>query len=175
MIDYGCFYFAAPKLCSAQWFTDMMGAVGFQPNGNPEFVFTTESTDKLRVSLVENPVQWLNHCYNTIGSGLLYDLPPFTDLPNQSREGFLRAYLHECPGAVGELFGHYKADSIMRVEDLPWALVDLLTTLGIEKAGIESVRRVVPGGSFVNRTIDRTLRNRILDAERSLCEQYDFI
>jgi hypothetical protein len=180
MIDYGCFYFAAPKFCSGVWFYEMMEAAGFLmplANGRIESPFLIESTDKLKVSLVENPIKWLTQCHNAIESRMLYDLLPFTDLPSQSFEGFLRSYVHECPGAVGELFDRYKADSIIRVEDLPWALVDLLSALKVEQSRtnlITTVKRVVVSGNFTHK-IDASLRNRVLDAERSLCERYDFV
>jgi hypothetical protein len=176
MINYGSFEFACPKFCGGLWFSSMMEQAGF-PSPTPrelhqKFIGEQKS---LRVSLVRHPVRWLLMCYNC--AKLSYadiDLEPFSWLPCQTFEAFTRAYLFECPDAVSKVFSEYHADSIIRVDDLPWALVELLLCCEVDKTKALSVTRI-PGGECGHWTLDKKLYDKVMVANSDMVERYCYV
>lgn len=49
----------------------------------------------------------------------------------ESFERFILSYASVMPGAVGEMFKAYHADSYLRIEDMPWAFAELMESLEV--------------------------------------------
>jgi len=150
----------------------MMTAVGFPDHKGKDLEkgFKGES-DNLRVSVVKHPKRWLSKCFKAINDGVLIDLPPFTDLPTHSYDAFVRSYVHECPGAVSQAM-HCEADTVLRSEDLPWALVELLVSLGMSDMVARLVLKVDTIG--INYPLEQQLLHKLHDADSAFCDRYDY-
>ena len=185
MIQYEQFDFAAPPMHAGQWFIESAKDAGLKRVGligNPTLSFRAGT--RFRVSLVQHPCQWLVNVYSYIKNGettwALKDMPLYW-LNTFSLESFVLDYLKQSPGCIGDMFDRYKADSCIRVEDLPWAFVDLVESLDIQltRDQLSSItsRPIVPcvdktGVGYSSMT--RELHHRVIDAERGFVERYDY-
>ena len=131
----------------------------------------------LRVSLVRHPCDWLASCWSALrdGSRDVNHVGMFSRLAGGTFDEWIRNYLNLMPGAVGDLYAKYRADSYLRLEDMPWALVELLEALGVP----EVFRGLVAGLPRRNRSAstprwDPSLRRRVLEAERKTLEDFDY-
>jgi len=171
MIRFNLFDFAAPPLTAIQWFnsTVINKGVIFEGSQNASALFPeNDDSRKFRVSLVSNPCAWLSSFYvsaKKVASPAVY---PFIRFRLDCIDQFIQDYLQIIPGGVGDLFSMYKADSCLRVEDLPWALDELLTTLEVPH---DNLYKPVP--QQVN-LIPRQLHAKVIEAERDFCERYDY-
>lgn len=180
MIDCGDFQFACPPLTGGGWFVDNLKRVGvsykltdglfslFQP-----FPYTNNGSNSLKVSLVRHPCDWLSHNYQDIkNSGYIGMKTPFLELLSvNTLEDFVRDYLMFCPGEMAKLFLSYEADTFMRIEDMPWAMVEFLEMIGIERPHNLSKTTTVQLGPPI---MDKNLRRQILTAERRLADAFDY-
>lgn len=175
MMDYGVFHFACPKFCGANWFGEMMEKVGFEsaPLSRLEGTFH-DSRNHLKVSLVRHPMTWLSLCFDAVRFKFLDDYQPFSSLPTHTFDAFVRAYVHECPEAFGNVFKKYQADSMIRIEDLPWALVELLMATGMEQRVALNVTRL-PQIVSKEAQVERKLYNKVMEINRDFFERYDYV
>jgi len=178
MIDFGLFHFGCAPFCDARWFSEMMLSIGHYGDGIPrdlETPFLSAADPKLRVSLVKHPKKWLEACFDAITIGAVEDFAPFTELPIHSFDSFVRCYIKECPGSITTLFSKYEADTIMRVEDLPWGLVELLESFEIGEKRAHEITKIPRSSHSPGHKIDSNLHDRLLDADFSYCERYDYV
>ena len=92
-----------------------------------------------------------------------------------SFDGIVRQYLARCPGWIGRMFDAYGGDVVIRVEDLPWAFVEFLDSVGVEKRARE--RCLLIGRPNVSSELPKMsplLRDRIIEAEWPMVEKYDY-
>lgn len=171
MIDYGSFQFACPSRCATAWFLEACRVVGFGEGtiDQARKLFDDKHT-VMRVSTVRHPCSWLASHW-AAEFRFLHDTP----FAYTTFDGFVRDYLLRVPGSIGFLFNRYKADSVIRLENLPWAFVELAEMLGVPK----SLREKVVGIEKWNvssdlPTWDPGLRRLVIEAERELCERYDY-
>lgn len=176
MIDYELIQFACPPHVGAEWFIKTAQLAGFGPgfahSAYEPFPPSRSSGTILRVSLVRNPADWLveyfdNWCLATNHVG------PLARLPKVDWEGFLCSYLQEHQGYIGRMYQGYESDTVLRIEDMPWALLELLRSLGIGEEYLNLVRRRRAPACPV-RQWDLGLRKRVLEAERETCNAYDY-
>lgn len=185
MIDYQAFRFASPPRTATTWFRKVAadsgleatarGSVGVHIPCPPQKV-----KDTLNVTIVRNPVDWLVSYYLKLEGGHIgvWDVDRFVPLARASSnlEAFLLAYLSEAPGSVGSMFGVYNADTVLRVEDLPWAAQSLLEAAGGRRSRVRQALQMPPQNIYggVVPIVDRKVRVAIMKAEKKFCEAYDY-
>jgi hypothetical protein len=178
-IDYGSFEFAAPPSTGTSWILEECERVGLNPQSTTSVFdpFPLKESDKLRVSLICHPCRWLRNIFDMLQRGVfpvtvdLFGFDMLTDFFEFS--DFVQGYLKHIPGEVGKVFDDYKCDARMRLEDMPWALVELLESLGVPEGKLRLVTD--PGKKFVtDRQWDEKLFQKVMEAESKLCLEYDY-
>ncbi len=187
MIDYGAFRFAGPPRTATTWFRKAAAAVGLGEKSSVG-VHTphTPRGAVLALSTVRHPVNWLSSYYNVLDGGLIgvSAVDRFAPLVRRSRSlgEFVDLYLSSCPGTVGEMFWSYNADSVLRIEDLPWAAVEFFgaENLHVDVRKLKQNLEVVAGmpphnvSTGVIAVISPKMRQRVLDAESNFCNLYGY-
>jgi len=190
----GMFEFAAPPRTGVQWFVQACQGVGlmiFPDMSSVETSFyipwtkhSTSRRDLIRVSLVRHPCDWLRSIYDAFQSDLR--LPYLTnriivrlgtELPRDDFGKYVTGYLAKMPGEITRIFDSYKVDTRLRLEDMPWALVELLESLGVEQKGLDRVIALRPQAKtpIPMRSKWRSdLRQQVLETEAKLCEDLDY-
>jgi hypothetical protein len=140
--------------CGPKFSRDAHGL--FQENGE---------LDCLKVSLVRNPLDWIEATWANL-EGRLTGPENF----NQHVRRFL-----ENPGTITNLYDQYKADLVLRIEDAPWCLIELLESCGIDKEHKELVSQTRAGAyKIVPDPWTTQLRQLVAEAEKDLMERYDY-
>ena len=181
MIDFKTFFFAAPPRTGNAWILKACQTVGLgikvAEDAHVPFPKERGKNELFRVSLVRNPTDWLRSCYTALANGELRSesVSAFGLLPRDSFSEFVQKYLYLMPGGIGNLFKCYKADSYLRIEDMPWAFLELLEGLGVPKALRDRCKELPKQNvSQYSPRWELQLRARVIQAERELCETYDY-
>lgn len=177
MIEYEQFCFAAPPRTGNLWFRAAARICGLNELNVDDEYNTFHPVGKLKVTIVRHPFNWLGSCYISLCSGMLNsdNIILQNDLNyRDSFRVFLLDYLDTCPGSVGKFFDFYKADSMIRIEDLPEAFVELAATLGVDKIWQDTVRDLPELNASHWLPSCTNLIQDIIKAEKELCETYDY-
>ncbi len=181
MIDYGIFQFASPPRTATTWFRKVafraglgeMSAAGIHTPHEPR-------GDVLRVSVVRHPADWLRSYYTTIQGGHVGVgcVDKFMNLAKRSDclNDFLVSYLAELPGAVGWMFDAYNADTILKIEDLPWAMQGVLEGAGVKRSQAHKAIEISPQNVSrgVMPIMSPILRRDVVAAEADFCSEYEY-
>jgi hypothetical protein len=149
--------------------------VHIPPDENQHFLLT----------IVRHPFTWLNSYYRQIKGGFINqkEVDELAPLARESAsfEHFVRKYINQKPGHVWEMVKAYRANTIIRIEDLPWAAVDFFITLGVPKNLRKKVSELKPmnmRGPFLRDNIERKRLRRLMklvcDVEPDLCEHFEY-
>jgi len=185
----GMFDFAAPPRTGVRWFvkacrcSDLML---FPNSGSVAATFhpwpTPREDSELRVTLVRHPCHWLRSLYDSFQAGFYLENAglsrlwgQFVELRKESFESFVLDYIEKMPGKIASVFDSYKADVRVRIEDMPWALTELLASLGVPKVSLD---KIISLGA-VNRTRCKSewkagLFDRVAAMEKQFCEDLDY-
>lgn len=177
MIDFGPFRFAGAPRTATTWIRHAADAAGLRSSGFVHFPHNGKM-DKIRLSTVRRPTDWLRSYWSSVWPGQIQI--DCVDGLRRACEGaetfdeFVRAYLSNG-WSVGRMFASYGADVVIRVEDLPWAFIEFLESLGVEQKNRERCL----GIARVNESIglpewNPSLRDRVLEAEWEMIERYDY-
>jgi len=183
MINYPQFLFATPPRTGIAWGLDVFKLAGF---GEKDCAFAripfsyNEDKMKLRVSIVRHPCGWLRSLFCAIKSGTfdfssngMSILSSLSNLWNFS--SFVEEYLRKFPGYISFIFSQYQSDTCMRLEDMPWAMVEFLESLGISGKVLDEIRTLPKRNVSSNLPIwDMDLRKKVLQAEKEYAERYDY-
>lgn len=180
MIDYGKFQFACPSRTGTVWFLEAARLAGFglaTTKTQAHTLFPSKRECGFRVTLVRHPCDWLASYFEAIRQKMLdVDcLVSWGQLDHTSFDGFIRSYLNEMPGAVGRLYAIYKADSYLRIEDMPWAFIELMEMIDVpyeRRRRIVSIGKRNASGSLP--LWNRRLRELVLEAESKPCCDFDY-
>jgi len=168
MIDYKLFEFAAPHYTGGTWFNGACCAVGLYkdrlfPIGSAQFDEWKKPNPKvLRVSLVRHPKDVLLVMWNANKKLQKYSFSEFVFL-----------YSTKHPGYIGNMFSRYKADIVQRYEDCPWALVELLDSLGVPKHLVDRVH-TIPKQHLLQLPIKPWVSRELKQAEKEVFDRYDY-
>ncbi len=174
MIDYDLFGFACPPGVGGEWFLHAaelcgLGKAEIKQTYDP---FSGNQPNQLKVSLIRNPCTWILDCYNRLRCDdgdvkLLMGLNP-----NQPIDSFVNEYVQKVPGAFSKIASRYEADTVLRIEDMPWAFVELADLLDVPK---HMRNRVIGLGkpTFV-KPLPRHLAKLVANMERELMERYEY-
>jgi len=174
-IDYGPFEFATAPGTGAEWFTSAMSACGMlRASVNDAVVgFDGESNGKLRVSMVRHPLSWLRALWEGkivcpfSGSGLLD-----CDHRGFSFREFVGKNAMHCEGRLSELVLSYRANSFLRLEDLPDAFHDLMEAVGVDSRKMPLPP--VPDALVSRGMLPADTYTRLIEAERDLIDLFDY-
>ena len=103
-------------------------------------------------------------------------LTPFSQLgPPCTFDEFIRRYLSNIPGYVGKLFLSYKADSYIRIEDMPQAFTEFIESIGItHKAFLKCCDLKKQNVSNTIVQWDSKLRERVRESEREIFDHFEY-
>lgn len=179
MIHYPLFDYGALPRTGTAWFTQACAIAGLGEQGRAKVhEFPEGPKDKLRVTSVRHPADWLVSYFHVIGrtSFGIAELNVFAQLNFESFTDFIKSYLKQCPGAIERAMDAFQADVVQRLEDQPRALIRLLNVLdhpfNMPRVIIHNTRINV--GRFPRPYWQPNLYDQVLDAEASLMERFDY-
>jgi len=159
MSNYGLFELVGPDGPSKGWVDAAMTAVD---------VPTAPGT-VLKVSAVVHPCDWLVHLFHSAPVMVLT-----SGLGPLSFEEYASNWLCTTPANwLNDQLDSYKADTVMRLEDQPWALIELLVSTGMKNAPASMVA-TVPKPAVDYPIWRPQLRDRLIKHEREFCRRYDY-
>lgn len=173
-IDYKLFSFACPPGVGGEWF---LRAAELCELGTAELeqaysMFGDDQPNQLKVSLIQNPCTWIVECYDRLrfDNG---DAQLLTVLNSaQTLDSFVSEYVRRTAGALGRIASRYEADTVLRIEDMPWAFVELADSLGAPKSMRD---RVIELGKPKNLYSSRSFHGKMVaNMERELMERYEY-
>jgi len=185
----GMFDFAAPPRTGVRWFVEACRCSDlmlFPNSGSVAAAFhpwpTPREDSELRVTLVRHPCHWLRSLYDSFRTGLYLEnaglnklWSQFVELRKESFELFALDYMEKMPGKITSIFDLYKADVCMRIEDMPWALTELLDSLGMEKSLLDKIVSLPPVACSRNKSEWKAgLFDQVIAAEKRFCEDLDY-
>lgn len=146
-IQFNGFVFASPPRMASSWFRTAM-AVCDQERSKRGIHEPFHPGEKLhRVTTVRHPVDWLHSMYFALNGGhtgvRLVDMLSH-EAKRISFEEFVEWYLKNEPGLVGRICDLYRADTTLRVEDLPGAAVWFLRDRGIGGQPLLAIGAIPP-------------------------------
>jgi hypothetical protein len=177
MIDLGPFFYAAPPRCGTTWVINAAVAVGLKEGFKATVHLPPENSTKkkLLITTVRHPCDWLVSYWTSIYPGKI-GVPAvdrFADLPIDF-DDFIRLYLTRMPGYVSKMFLIYRADSYIRLEDLPQAFHDVLGSYDIEQ---RDRCLTIPKQNFNRKEFplwNPSLYDRVLDSEAEAMERFEY-
>jgi len=180
-MDFGLFRFASPPRTATSWIKQaavMCGLTELEPN-KVHVPHDLAEKNTIKLSTVRHPCSWLASYYVEIYPGVV-GIPevdcfrPSLCIP--TFDAFVRSYLMDLC-SVGLMFKAYNADVCLRVEDLPWAFIEFLESLGVPKKMRERCLALTPQNSSKRErhpTWSPSLRARVLEAERAFLQEYHY-
>jgi len=182
MIDYKKFQFASPPRTATRWFMSICNHLGLgdvssaavhvpPPKDNPKV---------LMVTMVRHPYDWLVSYFYALQGGAIQ--VPCVDkfVPLARGAGsfryFIKSYLKRMPGEVGRMFAEYRASTVMRLEDFPWAVMEFFKMLDVEKHSIEAIREFPAINTWEKTPFTEYdfLRMKVCEAETEFCDRYEY-
>ncbi len=184
MIDYDFFQFACPPRTGTAWFlkaTQLSGlGLGFRQQAHIPFL-GKRRPDTFRITLVRHPCDWLASCYSVIQRNEVDvdQLDNFRKFNHNSFDDFVLYYLRSNPGAIGRLYSIYteEADSCIRIEDMPWAFLELMETMEVPESLYSRTKTLTRQNASPVRSLpiwDRMLRRRVAEVEKETIDTYDY-
>ena len=179
MIHYDQFSFGAPPRSATSWFIKACTEVGL-PDKPEDFVHnipTKVEEKRYIVSTVRHPYDWLRSYFHAVKNMQIKPIYPFENhIHAATHNDFVRRVVLNDPGHICKLFDAYKASTVIRLEDLPWAAVGFFQTLGISRHKSEECRslpKLNVGRNQIEKT-DKYLRRMLVESEKDFCERYDY-
>jgi len=195
------FEFAAPPRTGVHWFVEACTKAGLEtlfsnPGTNNIHLVTTSFTswygqrqvekNTLRISLVRHPCDWLRSMFDAWQNKqdtlireymgyCCFHYRGFVKPPDSDFNKFVTRHLERRSGEIGRIFDSYRADIRLRLEDMPWALIELLESLGIEQNKLNQIVDLPPQSKTASRsTWQSNLRQQVLESEASFCRDLDY-
>lgn len=179
--DMRLFEFSSPPRTATAWIEHVCALCYMHANGRTEIHRPPEGKkDKIRISMVRHPVSWLHSYWTNIYPGKVSakEVDIFADLPGLTFDEFIRAYLKEIPGEVGRMFTSYRADSYLRVEDLPNCWWEFAVTLRIPEVFLDKCKNT-PVMNATNTKKpkpkwNRSLRRAVIRTEKEMLDHFGY-
>ena len=183
-VRYDQFRFASVPRSGTTWFLAACeeAGLGKRYKATVHEPFNASDGNIFKLSLIRHPYNWLVSYFKAIAPGMTG--VPVVDKLSFSVDGwytegdfpsFVSLYLNECPGQVGRIFESYGADSYLRIEDMPWAATEFFASLGIEPWLRNRCRSMAPTNTSKGIIYkDPKLYQLVMEAEKEMCERYDY-
>lgn len=175
MIDYHCFRYASAPRTGTTWFLQAayqcLGIEGMKASVHlPHCCF-----DKLCVSVVRHPYDWLESYYYVLQQGCIHVdcVDVFMKLNGKSFKTFLRSYLELMPGKVGSMFFAYQADCFLKLEDFPTAFSLLMDSFEISSREVLELPKQNVRNRFVLKEAKKW-RTAVEQAEKEMMDYFSY-
>lgn len=182
-VDFnGLFRFAGAPRTATTWIRNAAVAAGLNENGRTtvHVPHAPGPSSVPRLTVVRRPTSWIRSYWTAIYPGFI-GVDCFDELRKNinasSFDGIVRQYLSRCPGWIGRMFDAYGGDVVIRVEDLPWAFVEFLESVGVEKERRERCLTMAPMNATKREFVplwNRSLLDRLREAEADLIDRYEY-
>ena len=182
MIKFDGFALAIPRRAAAGWMLNAFiqaGAVArvyYEPIYQPPNI----GFGGYVLGCVRHPYRWLRSYFDSVIE--LTGVPEIDVFMGDKEESkgnfveFIGLATGRHAGGVGRMFGVYRTSTVVRTEDLPWAAVEFLESVGAPRP--RSVVSLRPSHATIRRMddpkIDAELRRQVFRAESEFCEQYEY-
>jgi hypothetical protein len=178
MIQFELFDLACPPRVGGAWALRAAERAEVLPIGG-DGLHGLPVAASYNIGIARHPFTWLQSYYAAGGPNFPGDSGgKLAELVKQSVSihAFFRNYLLLAPGAVGKAFNAYRVDTILRMEDFPWAMFELLHAVGVsEQDAVEATRHLPPSNPGAYATyIDKELKRKVVKAEKDFCERYEY-
>jgi len=183
MIDLGRIQLAVPPRCGTTWALHAAHAAGLgthtKTTAHIPFDHQGRTSRQLQVTIVRHPADWLASFWTAIYTGKI-GVPcvdRFSDVAIESKDftGFILNYVEKCPGTVGSMFEAYRANTYLRLEDMPWAWIDMLRSVGVSKGAAEQVRKIGRINQSTGKpVVTKMLREVITRSEQVMMDAFDY-
>jgi hypothetical protein len=180
MIDFGPFQFASAPGTGVEWFLETCKLAGFPPETGlvdcslaATVPFGVVGDSKLRVTLVRHPLEILLH-YHVLPS--CTRPTPFDMICTKTPEAFVQVVAALHPGIVGKLIDSYKANTVIRWEDMPHAAVELFASLGVSNPMLNAIYNKplrLRKENWRDWAGTATIR-AVAESEKEMMEKYDY-
>lgn len=179
MIDCDVFTYASPPRTATTWIKHALAQVGLPASGRVHEPHDGPRS-KLRMTTVRHPAEWLRSYWAAIWPGQI-QVDAVDDLHKACRgtrtfDEFIRAYL-ASNWTVSGMIGSYGADSVIRVEDLPWAFCEFLQSVGVSCELGDRCLLIPTANAARNEQVPRwnpQLRARVVEKEQDAIELFDY-
>lgn len=181
MIDYGPFAFCAPPRTGTTWFIKAAYEAGLGSAPKTRIhTPPTSSYNGLVVSLVRHPYHWLESIYYGLEGGFIgvQQVDKYASIARQSEDfaDFVNRCIEEHPKGISQAFDSYRANSVLRLEDFPWAAVEFFESIGAKKDKLEKVAKLPPQNARKGEPVflNKKLKDLVVQAEKDLYERYNY-
>lgn len=185
-IQFNSFVFASPTRTASNWFRTACAVAGMDRNKRGIHEPFAKGEKLHRVTMVRHPVAWLHSMYYSHNCG--WTGTRLGDMLSAEANRicfaeFVEWYLKNEPGLVGRIFDLYKADTTIRVEDLPGAAVDFLRLRGVSEAALAAIAAMPvvngwtglpPQKMTAGLPLSDELTAAILSAEHAYCSRWGY-
>ena len=179
MIDCKMFQYAAAPRTGSCWMFDALSRAGLA-TGTRVNLHQPPADDYrgLLLTVVRNPADWLASYYYEINGGYVGvpEVDVFAEYAKQATcdADFGLSVANNLPGKVAAMFDHYRASTVLRLEDMPWSLAGFLRMFK-PREDLSWLRDLPPINFRKQRTFfSDIVRNRIMAAEEEFCERYEY-
>jgi hypothetical protein len=139
-MNFGSFEFASPPRTATSWIRSAAAEAGLMERDRVAVHVphqkSCNSSGVIRLSCVRHPCTWLRSWYAAIYPAII-EVEAVDHLRRMTNPGtfdhVVRQLLVSSPGCIGRMHAAYGADVVIRVEDLPWAFVEFLESVGVER------------------------------------------
>jgi hypothetical protein len=165
------FHFAAFPFTAVDWFLCACQSLDFdmvdtaQAQEYASMGFTESCKEAIKISLVRHPCSYIVDYYNANIHSISIPL-----------EAYVSNRIHSFPSSVGKEFDSLAADVCLRVEDLPWAFLELIESLGIQQDKVKMFKNFPMQVNVPNHrgAISPTLYKQLCESERDFMERYNY-
>lgn len=180
MIQYDNFSFASPPRTGSTWFVKACYLAGFGERQRTNAHIPPPPNWKgFTVSIVRNPCDWILSYLLSLEGGYI-GIPEVDDLRDCYVPGDVIAgiekYLKKPVNVLTKMFDAYKATTVIKLEDFPWAPLQLFESLGhgqnvfdIKNMPAQNIRY------GIGHSLSLEVRKRIIRHEPDLCERYEYV
>lgn len=176
MIEFPDFIFSCPPCCGASWFVDAARVVGMHSWYLGSVHSPCKDPQKYYTSIVRHPYSWLKDFYFQSRHSHL----EANELPDLVRKNTFRDFIRAVSrkeNVVKSIFDIHSANSVMRFEDMPWAFLEFLESIGQSGEG-ESMSIGMPSPGYSGMLVEGNeteLQDLVLKSEREFCEAYNYL
>ena len=177
MIQLDHFAFATPPRTGSTWFIQACSEMGLSGATKTNLHIPFPAAWKgFSVSLIRNPADWLVSYFDSLRGGRIG--VPAVDLfadyysPNNLEQS-VNNYLKSCLGMIGKMFDSYQADTVMKLEDFPWAPIEFFQSLGCKRC-LDLKTHPPQNGRKQKTQLSLNLRKKILEHESEWCGQNEY-
>jgi hypothetical protein len=135
----------------------------------------------LVLSTVRNPYDWLVSYYLHSPRGLVgingpSDWVAAMKADSRSIEHFISRCINK-PGCVGAVFDSYQANTIIRLEDYPWAVMDFLEPSVSRDMRMFSIAKTPVLNARIGQPYppNPELRAMVMRSENDFCQRYNYV